>query len=487
MELKAVLEKKGKVVESGSRDELLWFDVLTTPLTQTDYESLEKDFKTAGIFAKVINAGHHTSKTGQEMQRVWLVAYKSQKELEDWQKEFEERTKRDHRYIGEQLDWFHNQEDIIGPGLPLMHMDGMVIREELINFIKELNSKMQAREVFTPHISKAELWKISGHYAHYKDKMFMWTQDDEEWGVKAMNCPMHTQIFAFKPRSYKDMPIRMAEFGTLYRKEQSGELHGLSRVWGFTQDDHHFFVTLNQIESEVNEIIKAAQVLYETFGMEYTFNLSTRPDDSMGEQKLWDVAEKSLKASLESAGLKYEVKEKEGAFYGPKIDIDVKDSMGRWWQLGTIQIDFFMPKNFKLTYIDKDDSRKTPVMIHFALLGSIERFMSVMIEHFSGRLPLWLNPKQVRVLPIGDSQFEYAKKLVNELRGLGVRAELESEGTLGKRIRNSQTQKVAVTLVVGDKELGEGTVSVRGQKEPMKFEDFKEKLLLAIMERSENL
>ncbi|MBR9680626.1 MAG: threonine--tRNA ligase [Candidatus Altiarchaeota archaeon] len=484
MEVKNILEKKGKVIASGNRDELLWFDLDVTPLTQTDYENLETDFKKGGIFAKVINAGSHTTKDGKELQRVWLVAYKTQKELTDWQKDFDERMTRDHRFIGEQLDWFHVQEDLVGPGLPLLHPKGTVIRTELINLVRQVNNEMGGEEIWTPHIAKSELWKVSGHYDNYKDKMFMWNQDDSEWGIKAMNCPIHMQIYKSKPKSYKELPIRYTEFGTVYRKEQSGELHGLSRVWSLTIDDHHFIIRDDQILSEIQMILKAAIKIYKVFGMEYKLKLSTRPEKCVGDKALWDVAEKGLKDALDGLKLEFTVDEGEGAFYGPKIDIDAKDSMGRWWQLGTIQLDFNMPQRFKMTYVDENSKHIQPVLVHFALLGSIERFMSVLIEHTGGRLPLWLAPEQVRLLPIGESQAEYAKSIVNDLRGLGVRAKIDDEGTLGKRIRNSQTQKVAVTAVVGDKEVEAKTVSVRG-KDPMSIEDFKEKLLLSIMERSD--
>ena len=483
VKIEEVLSKLGKVLDSGKREEFLWFDVQTTPLTREDYASLEERFEKAGHHVKVLNAGSALNRvTGEEVQRVWLVAFRSRKELEQWMEEFEERKKKDHRYIGEQLDWFHVQEDILGPGLPLLHPKGMVIRNSLIELMREVNSRLGAQEVWTPHIAKATLWKMSGHYDHYRDKMFIWEQDGEEWGIKAMNCPMHIQIYRFRPRSYRELPIRYAEFATVYRKEQSGELHGLSRVWSLTQDDHHFIVRPDQIKGEVVRILRAAQGVYELFGFPYKVKLATKPDDAMGDPKLWEEAELGLKEALKVAGVEYELKPKDGAFYGPKIDIYVKDSMGRWWQLTTIQLDFFMPENFHMSYVDASGKRKQPVIIHFAILGSLERFMSVIIEHTAGRLPFWLAPDQVRVLPVSERQADYAREVVNELRGLGVRAELSAGGTLSKRVLQAETEKVAVIAVVGEKEKQAGKVSIRGG-ETLSREEFKERLLLAVMER----
>lgn len=304
--------------------------------------------------------------------------------------------------------------------------------------------------------------------------------------MKSMNCPFHIQIYRFKPRSYKDLPVRYAEFGTDYRKEQSGELHGLSRVWCFTMDDHHFIVTPEQIEEEVLKIMKACFDVYKIFEFEPEVKLATRPDDAMGDPKLWKEAERDLEQALKKAGIKYGMKPKDGAFYGPKIDIYVKDSMGRKWQLTTIQVDFFMPENFKMSYVDAKGKHQRPVIIHFAILGSIERFMSVIIEHHAGRLPLWLAPDQVRVLSVGQDQEDYAQELVNELRAVGVRAGTDNGGTLNKRVLQAETDKVAVVAVVGDNEKKAGEVSIRGG-EKIKREDFKEKVLLAVMDRKPKL
>ena len=484
MDVAEAMGKFGKVAGQGKREEFIWVDILTDrAFTREDTARMEEELRKSGVFARVLNSGSALNREAGEVQRVWLVAFDSPERLKEWEREFEERKKRDHRIIGEQLEWFHIQEDLIGPGLPLFHPKGMVIRLGLIDLIREVNRSLGAREIWTPHIAKVDLWKMSGHYAHYRDKMFVWEQDGQEWGIKAMNCPMHIQVYRFRPRSYRELPIRYAEFATVYRKEQSGELHGLARVWSLTQDDHHFIVRPDQMEDELLKIFEAAKKVYGLFGLEYKVNLSTKPDDAMGSDEIWEKAESALKGALESAGMSYEIKEKEGAFYGPKIDVDVKDSMGRWWQLTTIQLDFFMPENFKMSYVDRDGSHRRPVIIHFAILGSIERFMAVLIEHTRGHLPFWLAPVQVRILPINDSQLDYARGVADRLAREGIRVELDVEGTLNKRIRNAEVEKVAVIAVVGDREKEAGEVSVRG-KGNISVDRFVDALLRAFRERA---
>jgi len=483
MDVARALEKFGKVVGQGRREEFIWIDILTDKtFTKDDAREMEKELEKAGVFAQVINTGVALNRKFGEVQRVWLVAFRSADELERWRKEYEEKKRRDHRIIGEQLDWFHIQEDLIGPGLPLLHPKGMIIRLELVKLIRKVNEKLGAMEVWSPHIAKAVLWQISGHYEHYRDKMFIWEQEGEEWGLKAMNCPMHIMIYKFRPRSYRDLPIRYAEFATVYRKEQSGELHGLARVWSLTQDDHHFYVREDQLEDELMKIFEAAKEVYDLFGFDYRVKLSTRPEKAMGSKEIWDKAEGILKDILEKLGIEYEIKEKEGAFYGPKIDIDVRDSMGRWWQLTTIQVDFGMPERFKMSYVDKDGSKKRPVIIHFAILGSLERFMAVLIEHTKGRLPFWLAPVQVKVLPVSDAQLKYAQEVHNLLKRADIRVELDSEGTLAKRIRKAEVEKVACIVVVGNKEKKAREVNVRGIGN-MKLEDFIKKAKRAKEER----
>ncbi len=487
-ELKALLSSFGRVVGSGSREDLLYFDVdRAEPFTKEDYEKLEKLAEEKGLFVKVINASSALNKElGKEVQRIWLVAFEEKSQLESWLKSFEERRKADHRFLGEQLDLFHIEEELIGPGLPLLHPKGMVIRLELIEFIREINRKLGAQEIWTPHISKSLLWKMSGHYEHYRDKMFLWEQDGEEFGLKPMNCPMHIQIYRFRPRSYRELPIRYAEFATVYRKEQSGELHGLARVWSLTQDDHHFFVRPDQIEQEVVRILKAVVEVYEKFGFEYKVKLSTKPDDAIGSAELWEVAENALINALKKAKLDFELKPKEGAFYGPKIDFDVKDSLARWWQLATIQLDFFMPMNFDLKYVKSDGSFERPVMIHFAILGSIERFMAMLIEHTKGKLPFWLAPVQVAILPVSEAQHAYAYEIFELLQRHSIRVELREEGTLAKRIRNAIIEKIPVIAVVGDREAGARSVNVRGIGN-LSLEEFLNRLVEAKRERKSEI
>ncbi|MBR9681858.1 MAG: threonine--tRNA ligase [Candidatus Altiarchaeota archaeon] len=484
-QINKALAKFGKLGEHGHRDDLLWYDIdRSEPLTKEDLTTIETTLKADGVFAKLINSGSSLDKkTGKEIQKIWLTAFASENKLIAWKKEFELKKKSDHRFIGEQLDWFHVQEDIVAPGMALFHPKGMRIRRKLIDLIREVNDDLESEEVWTPHMAKIELWKMSGHYEHYKDKMFIWEQDGQEWGLKAMNCPFHIQIYRFKPKSYRDLPLRYAEFGTDYRKEQSGELHGLSRVWCFTMDDHHFMVTPEQIESEVLRIMKACFGVYDIFGFKPEVKLATMPDDAMGDAKLWKKAENALEGALKKANIDFTLKEKDGAFYGPKIDIYVKDSMGRKWQLTTIQVDFFMPDNFKMSYVDANNKAQMPVMIHFAILGSVERFMSVIIEHWGGKLPLWLAPVQVKVLPISDAQITYAEKLVAELKKSKIYVELDSDGTLGKRIRTAETEKVPAIVVVGEKEVQANKVNVRG-KGDLSLEDFLAKVRKANLERT---
>lgn len=485
--IKKVIEASlGQLGEHGSREDQLWYDIVRDePITGDDLARLTTALKKEGVFAKTLNAGVVLDKkTGKEIQRVWLVAFASENKLVAWEKEYEKKLKNDHRFIGEQLDWFHVQEDLVAPGMALFHPKGMRIRRKLIDLIREVNDSLSAEEVWTPHVAKAELWKMSGHYDHYKSKMFLWEQDGQEYGLKAMNCPLHIQIYRFKPRSYRELPIRYAEFGTNYRKEQSGELHGLSRVWCFTMDDHHFIVAPDQIEGEVIRIMKACFGVYEKFGFKPEVKLATMPDDAMGDPGLWKKAEEALANALKQAGIKYGLKPKDGAFYGPKIDIYVKDSMGRKWQLTTIQVDFFMPENFSMKYVDSRNRMQRPVMIHFAILGSLERFMSVIIEHLGGKLPFWLAPVQVKVLPITDSQKPYAEKIAGELKKAGIYAEVDMDGTLNRRVRRAEQEKVPAIVVVGDKEVQAGEVNVRGRGN-MKLEDFIERAKHANTQRKD--
>jgi threonyl-tRNA synthetase len=366
-----------------------------------------------------------------------------------------------HIRLGRELDVFSVNENV-GSGLILFHPNGAIIREELIKLIREVNRRLGFREVWTPHLFRSTLWQKTGHYETFRDRMFLFRIGDEEYVLKPMNCPGHAMIYASATRSYRDLPVKISEFGTVYRNEQPGELTGLLRVRSITQDDGHVFARPDQVEQVVREILDAAfEVLERVLGAPVHVNLSTRPEKYIGTKELWDVAESDLRAALESTGIKYEVKHGEGAFYGPKIDVDVEDSMGRRWQCSTIQLDFFMPERLGLEYVDQDGTKKRPVMIHRAILGSLERFTGLLLEHYNGRLPVWLAPLQAVVLPVKSAHAMYAERVLRALLDAGIRAELWEEGTLEKRIREAHRARASFVLIVGEAEAGSNTVSVR--------------------------
>jgi len=340
--------------------------------------------------------------------------------------------KKTHIELGQELGIYTISEEA-GSGLPLFKSRGFIIREELIRLIREKNKQFGYQEVWTPHILNLKLWKRSGHLKMYKDRMFIIKVMDEKYAVKPMNCPGHCLIYKSEIRSYKDLPVRISEFGTVYRNEQSGELLGLVRVRAITQDDGHLFVREDQIEDEVTNILKTIIEILNLFELkDFKIKLSTMPDEHIGSIKVWDKATKALKKCLEKLNLEYEVKEKEGAFYGPKIDVDAKDSLGRYWQLSTIQLDFNMPRRFKLEYIDKDGKKKTPIMIHRAILGSLERFIGILLEHYQGKLPFWISPEQIRILPVSEKFIEYTKEIYKKFEEFRVTID-ESDSTLEKK------------------------------------------------------
>jgi threonyl-tRNA synthetase len=366
-----------------------------------------------------------------------------------------------HIRLGRELDVFSVNENV-GSGLILFHPNGAIIREELIKLIREVNRRLGFREVWTPHLFRSTLWQRTGHYETFRDRMFLFRIGDEEYVLKPMNCPGHAMIYASATRSYRDLPVKISEFGTVYRNEQPGELTGLLRVRSITQDDGHVFARPDQVEQVVREILDAAfEVLERALGAPVHVNLSTRPEKYIGTKELWDVAESDLRAALESTGIRYDVKHGEGAFYGPKIDVDVEDSMGRRWQCSTIQLDFFMPERLGLEYVDQDGTKKRPVMIHRAILGSLERFTGLLLEHYNGRLPVWLAPLQSVVLPVKSAHSRYAERVLRALLDAGIRAELWEEGTLEKRIREAHRMRASFALIVGEAEAGSNTVSVR--------------------------
>jgi len=395
------------------------------------------------------------------LQRVYGVAFPSKKQLEDYLKLLEEAEKRDHRKIGREMDLFMFHE--YSPGSPFFLPNGTIIYKELMQFIQGEYNKRGYKEVITPLLYDKSLWETSGHWQHFKQNMFILNVDDREFAMKPMNCPSHLLIFKNGITSYKDLPLRIADFAPLHRNEVRGTLGGLTRVRKMSQDDAHIFVAPEQIESEISHLLDFFKYIYtQVFDFSYAVNLSTRPDDFMGDPKIWDMAEKSLSRALEKKGIKFVVKEKEGAFYGPKIDIDVKDALGRSWQVATIQLDFQMPMRFEAVYEGSDGRKHTPVMIHRALLGSLERFIGVMIEHFAGKFPLWLSPVQVSILTIADRHKPFAEQVFNKLKESGIRAELDDrQESIPKKVREAEMRHINYIIVVGDKELAENSVNVR--------------------------
>ncbi|MEM2021245.1 MAG: threonine--tRNA ligase [Zestosphaera sp.] len=430
---------------------------------------LEFEVRPASSSVKAIlvrNISAHNPTPSVSLVRLIGVAFDDLNEYREWVEYYEEAARRDHRVLGQKLELFGFYDEA-GPGLVIYHPKGQVIREELIRLVREINSRLGYSEVYTPHVYKSVLWRISGHYHLYRDKMVLAEVDGEEYGVKPMNCPGHILIFKSRTRSYRDLPIRLAELGTVYRWEKRGELYGLLRVRGFTQDDGHVFAREDQVKEEVESIMREVFNLLALFGIakdSTKIYLSTRPERYIGSEDAWDKATNSLKQALDELGIPYEVKEGEGAFYGPKVDVHFRDSLGRWWQCSTIQVDFALPERFNLEYIDSDGSKRRPVMIHRAILGSIERFMAILIEEFEGKLPTWLSPIQVVVIPITRDVASYAEDVAKPLRDAGVRVvEDFSDETLEKRIRVAYEQAIPYVIIVGRREAKQKTIVVRGR------------------------
>ena len=409
------------------------------------------------------------------LQRIYGTAFEKQADLDAYLHMLEEAKKRDHRKLGKQLDLFSLHEE--GPGFPFFHPNGMIIRNELINYWREVHRRYGYQEIKTPMILNRQLWETSGHWAHYKDNMYFTKIDGEDYAVKPMNCPGGMLVYKTQQRSYRDLPLRLGELGLVHRHEKSGELHGLFRVRNFTQDDAHLFVTPEQAEKEIQHTIDLFDEVYSTFGLTYVAELSTRPEDSMGSDEEWEAATNGLRKALEHRGLKYIVNEGDGAFYGPKIDLHLKDSIGRTWQCGTIQYDMQMPEKFDLTYVGEDGEKHRPIMLHRVVYGSIERFIGILIENYAGAFPVWFAPVQARILPITDKHADYAYELKKKMFDLGLRVEVDARSEkIGYKIRESQVMKTPYTLVVGDQEVENGTAAVRkyGEKdsETMKVDDF---------------
>ena len=406
------------------------------------------------------------SEKNKMLQRVYGTAFEKKDELDAYLKMLEEAAKRDHRKLGKELDLFSIHEE--GPGFPFFHPNGMVIRNELINYWREVHRRYGYQEIKTPMILNRQLWEQSGHWAHYKENMYFTEIDGEDYAIKPMNCPGGMLVYKTQQHSYRDLPLRAGELGLVHRHELSGALHGLFRVRNFTQDDAHIFMTPEQIEGEIQNVINLFDEVYSTFGLKYHAELSTRPENSMGSDEMWELATNGLRNALEHRGLEYIVNEGDGAFYGPKIDFHLKDSIGRTWQCGTIQLDMQLPEKFDLTYVGEDGQKHRPVMIHRVVYGSIERFIGILIENYAGAFPTWLAPVQVKILPITDRHMDYAFELKKKMFDLGLRVEVDDRNEkVGYKMREAQVKKIPYMLVVGDQEMESGTVNMRkhGEKD----------------------
>ena len=400
------------------------------------------------------------------LQRIYGTAWNTEKELRLYLKRLEEAKKRDHRKLGKELDLFSVSDDI-GPGLILWHPKGARIRHLMEEFWKKEHFRHGYEMVISPHAAKIDLWKTSGHTEFYKDNMFSnMDVEGREYVMKPMNCPFHIQIYKTKLRSYRDLPVRFGELGTVYRYERSGVLHGLLRVRGFTQDDAHLFCRPSQIEEEITKVLDLIVFVLQSFGFhEYKIYLSTRPEKYVGSDSGWESATKALETALNNKNLEFEVDPGEGVFYGPKIDIKIKDSLNRYWQVSTVQVDFNLPEKFNITYVEEDGQRRQPIMLHRALMGSLERFFGCLIEHYAGAFPLWLAPVQIILLPITDNHTEYTDKIAEELEESGIRVEKDLRNEkIGFKIREAQLQKIPYMIVLGDKEVETSTLSVRRRR-----------------------
>ena len=422
----------------------------------------------------------------QTLQRIYGVAFPKKEELDAYLERLEEAKRRDHRKLGKELGLFMMADE--GPGFPFFLPKGMVLKNTLLDYWRKCHKRYGYVEISTPIILNQELWHRSGHWDHYKDNMYTTVIDGEDYAIKPMNCPGGMLVYKSEPHSYRDLPLRMAELGLVHRHEMSGALHGLFRVRCFTQDDAHIFMTPAQMKDEIKNVVKLFDEIYSTFGLTYQIELSTMPEDHMGDEKDWKFAEDTLQAAITEMGKDFVINAGDGAFYGPKLDFHLADSLGRTWQCGTIQLDFQMPERFELEYVGEDGEKHRPVMIHRALLGSIERFIGVITEHFAGAFPAWLSPVQVKILPVTDRAIEYAKTTAAQLDSEGFRVEVDERNEkIGKKIREATLEKVPFMLVVGDRDMEAGTVSVRtrGGEDlgAMTLEDFSAKLRQIVDEK----
>ena len=402
------------------------------------------------------------SEKNKMLTRIYGTAFANKEDLENYLTMLEEAKKRDHRKLGKELGLFMFTEE--GPGFPFFLPKGMTLKNTLIDYWREIHLRENYQEVSTPVILSRKLWETSGHWDHYKDNMYTTVIDEEDYAIKPMNCPGGMLVYKSQPRSYRDLPLRVGELGLVHRHEKSGQLHGLMRVRCFTQDDAHIFMTQEQITEEIKNVTRLINEVYTLFGFEYFVELSTRPEDSMGSDEDWEMATNGLRNALEEMGLDYIVNEGDGAFYGPKIDFHLRDSIGRTWQCGTIQLDFQLPQRFEAEYVAEDGTKKRPIMIHRVCFGSIERFIGILIEHFAGKFPVWLAPVQVKVIPVSEKSMEYATGVYEKLRAAGIRTELDhKDEKVGYKIRQAQLEKVPFMLVLGEKEAAEGAITVRSR------------------------
>ena len=434
--------------------------------------------KQLGYFklTKVAGAYWRADAKNAQLQRVYGVAFASKDELKQHLFMLEEAAKRDHRKLGKELDLFSFSE--LSPGSPFFHPKGVVIYNALRDFMRDQYKQRGYDEVITPNVFHSDLWKTSGHWEHYKDNMFTFEAEGQTFSLKPMNCPSHLLIYKGKTRSYRDLPLRLADFGALHRNELSGTLGGLTRVRKFCQDDAHIFITKDMIQSEILNMIEFINHIYvTTFGFNFTLELSTRPEKFAGEKETWDLAEKQLQCALDDAGMEYIINEGDGAFYGPKIDFHIKDALNRSWQCATIQLDFVLPERFEATYEGDDGAKHQVIMIHRAIFGSIERFFGILVEHYAGKFPTWLNPTQVVICTVADRHLEYANKVKEVLENENVRVVIDNaQQTIPKKVRNNQLKQIPYILVVGDTELENNTVNVRtrdnvvhGEKDILEF------------------
>ena len=402
------------------------------------------------------------SEKNKMLQRIYGVAFSSKKELEKYLNMIEEAKKRDHRKLGRELKLFEIMDE--GPGFPFFLPKGVILKNILIDYWRKLHNEAGYVEIETPIMLNKELWIRSGHWDHYKENMYTSMIDNKEFALKPMNCPGGMLVYKSEGHSYRDLPLRVGELGRVHRHEISGALHGLMRVRAFTQDDAHIFMLPEQIKSEILGVIKLIDEVYDTLGFKYNVELSTRPEDYMGSDEEWNMAERSLKEALDEGGLDYKINEGDGAFYGPKIDFHIEDSLGRSWQCGTIQLDFQLPQRFELEYIGSDGGKHRPIVIHRVIFGSIERFIGILIEHFAGKFPVWLSPIQVKVLPISDSFMEYGHEVIDKLRKYGIRCEIDNRSEkIGYKIREARNERVPYMIIVGEKEKNHGNISLRSR------------------------